>query len=153
MEQPKSNRRTRCPRQDPVSCQFCRSKKLKCDRRQPCSNCAARGVTCQPVARHTLQTPREDKQQSPFPENVEILARLKTLEDKVSAMGNAPFLSTQSPQQLSPATPISRTSISTPTTRTVVDEDYRTASELLVNVGAGYDSNVSYISVPYVCLF
>lgn len=105
------------------------------------------------MARHTLQAPRDDKQQSPFPENVEILARLKTLEDKVSALGNAPFLSTQSPQQLSPSTPISKTSISTPTARTVVDEDYRTASELLVNVGACYDSNVSYISIPYVCLF
>ncbi|OBT90022.1 hypothetical protein VE02_01624 [Pseudogymnoascus sp. 03VT05] len=58
-------------------------------------------------------------------------------------MGNAPFLSTQSPQQLYPSTPISKISISTPTARTVVDEDYRTASELLVNVGACYDSNIS----------
>lgn len=152
MERPKSNKRTRCPRQDPVSCQFCRSKKLKCDRRQPCSNCSARGVTCQPVARHTPQTPRDDKQHSPFPENVEILARLKTLEDRVSAMGNGPFLSAQSPQQPSTSTPISRTSRSMPTTRTVVDEDYRTASELLVNVGASYDSKVSYISMHYVYL-
>lgn len=147
MERPKSNKRTRCPRQDPVSCQFCRSKKLKCDRRQPCSNCSARGVTCQPVARHPLQAPQDDKRQSPFPENVEILARLKTLEDKVSAMDNISFLSTQSPRQPSPSTPISRTSLPTSVARTVVDEDYRTASELLQNVGACYVSNVSYISM------
>ncbi|KAL5354336.1 hypothetical protein ACLOAV_000425 [Pseudogymnoascus australis] len=38
---------------------------------------------------------------------------------------------------------MSRTSLSKPTTRTVVDEDYRTASELLVNVGACYDSKIS----------
>ena len=33
-------------RQDPVSCSLCRSKKLKCSREQPCSNCTSRGVTC-----------------------------------------------------------------------------------------------------------
>lgn len=33
-------------RQPQVSCNFCRSKKLKCDRGQPCSNCNARGIRC-----------------------------------------------------------------------------------------------------------
>ncbi|KAF7894151.1 hypothetical protein EAF00_007665 [Botryotinia globosa] len=33
-------------RQDPVSCQFCRTRKLKCDRNFPCSNCRARKVPC-----------------------------------------------------------------------------------------------------------
>ncbi|KAF7885602.1 uncharacterized protein EAF02_004111 [Botrytis sinoallii] len=33
-------------RQDPVSCQFCRTKKLKCDRSFPCSNCRARRLPC-----------------------------------------------------------------------------------------------------------
>lgn len=33
-------------RQSPISCQFCRSKKLKCDRGHPCSNCVARRVVC-----------------------------------------------------------------------------------------------------------
>ena len=33
-------------RQDPVSCQFCRAKKLKCDLAQPCSNCRSRGISC-----------------------------------------------------------------------------------------------------------
>ncbi|XMA13950.1 hypothetical protein WAI453_006741 [Rhynchosporium graminicola] len=36
-------------RQDPVSCLFCRRKKLKCDRGAPCSNCRARKVTCSSV--------------------------------------------------------------------------------------------------------
>ncbi|KFX99466.1 hypothetical protein V490_01769 [Pseudogymnoascus sp. VKM F-3557] len=95
------------------------------------------------VARHTAQVSRDDKPQSPLPENIEILARLKTLEDKVSAMGNASFLSSQSPRQPPAPTPISRTSLSTPIARTIVDEDYRTASELLESVGASYDSNIS----------
>ncbi|KAH8809213.1 hypothetical protein F5884DRAFT_794829 [Xylogone sp. PMI_703] len=29
-----------------VSCQLCRSKKLRCDRTQPCSNCTSRNVIC-----------------------------------------------------------------------------------------------------------
>ncbi|KAL1856151.1 hypothetical protein Plec18167_000226 [Paecilomyces lecythidis] len=38
--------RKRQPRQDPVSCQTCRAKKLKCDRKQPCANCTARKISC-----------------------------------------------------------------------------------------------------------
>lgn len=34
------------PRQDPVSCQTCRKRKLKCDRNRPCSGCSARNVEC-----------------------------------------------------------------------------------------------------------
>lgn len=34
-------------RQPQTSCNFCRSKKLKCDRLQPCSNCTSRGVPCE----------------------------------------------------------------------------------------------------------
>lgn len=30
----------------PMSCQLCRSKKLRCDRSEPCSNCALRKVEC-----------------------------------------------------------------------------------------------------------
>lgn len=33
-------------RQEPVSCEFCRKKKLKCDRGAPCSNCSARKIAC-----------------------------------------------------------------------------------------------------------
>lgn len=34
------------PRQDPVSCESCRKKKLKCDRNIPCSSCATRKLPC-----------------------------------------------------------------------------------------------------------
>ncbi|CAG7921509.1 unnamed protein product [Penicillium olsonii] len=33
-------------RQDPVSCDFCRKKKLKCDRALPCSSCRVRKLSC-----------------------------------------------------------------------------------------------------------
>ncbi|OJJ50269.1 hypothetical protein ASPZODRAFT_59320 [Penicilliopsis zonata CBS 506.65] len=38
--------RKRYPRQDPVSCDSCRKKKLKCDRRLPCASCASRRLQC-----------------------------------------------------------------------------------------------------------
>jgi hypothetical protein len=34
------------PRQDPVSCQSCRKRKLKCDRKTPCSGCSTRRSEC-----------------------------------------------------------------------------------------------------------
>jgi hypothetical protein len=34
------------PRQDPVSCQSCRKRKLKCDRLIPCSGCSTRHLEC-----------------------------------------------------------------------------------------------------------
>lgn len=34
------------PRQDPVSCQTCRKRKLKCDRKRPCSGCSTRKLEC-----------------------------------------------------------------------------------------------------------
>ncbi|KAF2278873.1 uncharacterized protein EI97DRAFT_363207, partial [Westerdykella ornata] len=43
-------------RQPQVSCDSCRQKKLKCDRRDPCSSCRARGLDCtgqlQPLPTH-----------------------------------------------------------------------------------------------------
>ncbi|KAL2870561.1 Zn(II)2Cys6 transcription factor [Aspergillus lucknowensis] len=36
----------RHPRQDPVSCDSCRKKKLKCDRQLPCSSCLTRRLKC-----------------------------------------------------------------------------------------------------------
>lgn len=36
----------RAPRQDPVSCESCRKKKLKCNRQQPCSSCVTRRLPC-----------------------------------------------------------------------------------------------------------
>ncbi|KAL4942000.1 hypothetical protein BDV06DRAFT_235717 [Aspergillus oleicola] len=41
-----SDQSKRRPRQDPVSCESCRKKKLKCDRQQPCSSCLTRRLPC-----------------------------------------------------------------------------------------------------------
>lgn len=58
-------------RPDPVSCQSCRSKKLKCNRVQPCSNCAARNIPCN----FLVAPPRES--------NAELVARIEVLESIV----------------------------------------------------------------------
>ncbi|KIV81945.1 hypothetical protein PV11_04092 [Exophiala sideris] len=93
------------PRQDPVSCEFCRSKKLKCDRQQPCANCATRGLSCNGQSgRPPLNT-----QPSSDGDTASVLARLKRLEDIVigpSSHGSPAIVGLrQSPQlaYLSPA--------------------------------------------------
>ncbi|KAK7685457.1 hypothetical protein QCA50_011320 [Cerrena zonata] len=34
------------PRRTPMACAFCRARKLKCDGRQTCGNCARRAIPC-----------------------------------------------------------------------------------------------------------
>ena len=72
--------RTSRPRQDPVSCQFCRTKKLKCNRDQPCQNCLARGIECE--RKGSLPAARSQHAHVPA-DNTNILARLQRLEDIV----------------------------------------------------------------------
>lgn len=38
-----------------VSCQFCRARKLRCNRQFPCSNCTTRGVPCPSVRHRAVQ--------------------------------------------------------------------------------------------------
>jgi hypothetical protein len=44
--EPGGSREKLARRQEPVSCYWCRKKKLKCDRCHPCSNCRARKLAC-----------------------------------------------------------------------------------------------------------
>lgn len=70
-------------RQNPVSCQLCRRKKLKCDRQQPCSNCSARGVSCQSATRHPTPATSESRRAPPAAETAQFQARLEKLEAAV----------------------------------------------------------------------
>lgn len=66
-------------RPDPVSCQSCRSKKLKCNRVQPCSNCTARGISC-----HFLVPPTRQTETAPATQSIpDILGRIERLESIV----------------------------------------------------------------------
>lgn len=85
------------PRQEPVSCQLCRAKKLKCNREQPCSNCVARGVPCE---RHFRQ-PEPARRRQPEPtENAAIMARLQKLEEIVLRQ-NSQNSNVTSPERIS----------------------------------------------------
>ncbi|KAI5927229.1 hypothetical protein F4810DRAFT_351389 [Camillea tinctor] len=68
-------------RQPQVSCNFCRSKKLKCDRGAPCSSCSVRGLRCSSQSEdgpspQTTPTTETDV-------NSSILSRLQKLEQAV----------------------------------------------------------------------
>lgn len=66
-------------RPDPVSCQSCRSKKLKCNRIQPCSNCTARRIPCKFLVPPKEQTNTTITSHS----SAELLARIERLESMV----------------------------------------------------------------------
>lgn len=90
---------TRSMRSRPVSCHFCRTRKLKCSRQFPCSNCTSRGKECQLYPTFATQalsihsdTKRLDNQAHDF--NTDVLARLRRLEDIVIGSGTG-----QSPNQ------------------------------------------------------
>ena len=72
-------------RPDPVSCQSCRSKKLKCSRVQPCSNCTARGIICKYLVPPRGQTDTA----STIHSNDELLKRIERLESIVLKQANS----------------------------------------------------------------
>ena len=81
------------PRQEPVSCESCRKKKLKCSREQPCSNCIARGISCDFRGQLVGSTasdfsPRAEEIRCLRSENVAIRARLERLEEVVYSNTN-----------------------------------------------------------------
>ncbi|KAF6824637.1 fungal specific transcription factor [Colletotrichum plurivorum] len=91
---PPPNRRRDKPQ---LSCNLCRRRKLKCDRRQPCQTCSHRGLPCTyatnnapaaGVAQHTPGRPRTNVQ-----------ARLAQLEDLVVSM-----MDDQGPSRATPPT-------------------------------------------------
>lgn len=77
--------RTGPSRSRPVSCLFCRSRKLRCSRQFPCANCSSRGLTCQLESVSVLSTSSadegSDQPSGNFQQNV--LARLRKLEEIV----------------------------------------------------------------------
>ncbi|KAF2864667.1 hypothetical protein BDV95DRAFT_508913 [Massariosphaeria phaeospora] len=69
---------TRTRRQTPVSCSFCRTRKLRCSRTQPCANCSARGIAC--LQEHPSPA-SQDSSEDPL--RADILARLRRLEELI----------------------------------------------------------------------
>lgn len=141
-----AERRSR-PRQEPVSCQSCRAKKLRCNRQQPCSNCLARGITCLNESRllpaidgRSLQEPTTSTSTSSDGDGAAILTRLKRLEDLLLG-----FKGTQVP---SPQSDSLRSRSVTPSIRSKGDEISRIDSAFLEDVGIRTDSLVGVVPLP-----
>lgn len=143
MNQVRSNNEVRRPRQAPVSCQLCRAKKLRCDRQHPCSNCSARGVTCQPQLpiRHDAKLPKVSRRAASDGDNSEIFARLEKLENTVYGTRQPSPLPLSSQQRYSPST--------TPGANNV-DEEHMTASKWLEGIGTRGHSVVSFLVNQHV---
>lgn len=100
----------RQPRQRPVSCHFCRVRKLRCSRDFPCSNCTSRGVPCRepqdpprasapaqrPIAKKTAAGAGEKEKET------DILSRLEKLEALLAQQNKQPASETQSSSVLPP---------------------------------------------------
>jgi hypothetical protein len=68
----------RATRQQPISCRSCRSRKLRCDRVFPCSNCAARGVACE--LENAVRPPAAPAAPAARSLDTELLERVRKLE-------------------------------------------------------------------------
>ncbi|OTB00746.1 hypothetical protein M426DRAFT_26226 [Hypoxylon sp. CI-4A] len=141
----KSMQRARS-RPNPVSCQSCRSKKLKCNRVQPCSNCAARGISCHflvPPERQTGKGPVTPTHSIP-----EILDRLERLESAV--FHNVPTHDRPGPARTPENNLHGSRSSPTPVSENInwydVQQTQDRDSELLENVGTREDSLLPNLS-------
>ena len=84
MMMPSNKENGRMTRQRPVSCHFCRSRKLRCSREFPCENCSTRGINCQlEVSQPSQPSGEKRKRQSCEKDDPGVLARLRRLEDIV----------------------------------------------------------------------
>ena len=63
------------------SCTTCRKRKVKCDKRHPCSNCSKAGIEC--IFPGPGRAPRRTRK----PPDTELLARLRRLEGVVQSLG------------------------------------------------------------------
>ena len=69
------------PYLNPRSCTTCRRRKVRCDKKHPCSNCHKAGIEC--VFPGPGRAPRKSKK----PPDTELLARLRRLEGVVQSLG------------------------------------------------------------------
>ena len=77
------------PYLNPRSCTTCRRRKVRCDKKHPCSHCLKAGIEC--IFPGPGRAPRRSKK----PPDTELLARLRRLEGVVKSLGKG--LDTEEP--------------------------------------------------------
>lgn len=98
----------RATRQQPISCRSCRSRKLRCNREIPCSNCVSRGVTCE------LEDAVRPPPGPPSSLESELLERVRKLERLAESQKAVPNeIVTPHPRQgRTPVRPVHRPTVS-----------------------------------------
>ena len=71
------------PQPNPRSCITCRKRKVRCDKRHPCSNCTKADIEC------IFPGPGRAPRRSRKPPDAELLARLRRLEGVVQHLGKS----------------------------------------------------------------
>ncbi len=109
-QRPKERSNAGQPEKRPVSCLFCRSRKLRCTREFPCSNCLERGIICElRPANHasSVKTPLTASPHASDVSQTEILQRLRRLEEIVlnSRKGHDTFKEVEPREVLSSPAP------------------------------------------------
>lgn len=74
---------TQQPQLNPRSCVTCRRRKVRCNKREPCSNCVKAGIEC--VFPGPGRAPRKPRRTP----DAELLSRLRRLEGVVESLGGA----------------------------------------------------------------
>ncbi|KAJ5972400.1 uncharacterized protein N7479_002318 [Penicillium vulpinum] len=82
---------TRLPELLQLSCVTCRRRKVKCNRRDPCSNCVKTGMAC------VFPTSGRKFQRASKPREIDVINRLKRLEDVVKNIRHPIHLETPNP--------------------------------------------------------
>lgn len=69
-----------------LTCERCRERKTKCDKLEPCTNCASAGTVCVPIRR--LRLPRgRHAQNRPDPVDEDVKRRIRRLEALINDAG------------------------------------------------------------------
>lgn len=106
-------------RQRPISCQFCRVRKLRCSRQFPCSNCTSRGVPCrEPQDPLPVPRPAVRKTSSPSSAETDILSRLERLESLLAVRNKEAETAAKQKEPVAASTGSSPVVVSTPSTST-----------------------------------
>lgn len=133
-------------RQRPISCHFCRVRKLRCSRQFPCSNCTSRGVSCQQGPDAAPSATPATQQQQPVANGAlapDVLSRLEKLEALVASQGKELEVRRQS------AYPVPRPSIASSAPSPMPSKLQRLTAEALwlEETCTGYKSVVCMVSL------
>ncbi|KAJ5633691.1 hypothetical protein N7528_001533 [Penicillium herquei] len=95
---------SRSTRSRPVSCLFCRSRKLRCSRKFPCPNCTSRGLSCQldEPATSSSRSVETSPEASPDTFRQDVLERLRRLEEIVIEKRETPNIANEQASQNPP---------------------------------------------------